>query len=87
MEGSVPPNADREFGLMAQAWDTIQREYVDRKAIQPTQLAYGAVSGMVDALGDTGHSTFLTPEMVLEERTLTQGQFEGVGIEIQVKHG
>ena len=87
MEGSVPPNADREFGLMAQAWDTIQREYVDRKAVQPTKLAYGAVSGMVDALGDTGHSTFLTPEMVREEQTLTQGQFEGVGIEIQVKDG
>jgi carboxyl-terminal processing protease len=87
LEGSIPPNAVGEFGLMAQAWDTIQREYVDRKAIQPTQLAYGAVSGMVDALGDTGHSTFLTPEMVKEERNLTQGQFEGIGIEIQVKDG
>ncbi len=85
LEGYVPPNAVREVGLIAQAWDTIQREYVDRKAVQPTKLAYGAVSGMVDALGDTGHSTFLSPEMVKEEQNLTQGQFEGIGIEIQVK--
>ena len=87
LEGSIPPNAVHEFGLMAQAWDTIQREYVDKEALQPTKLAYGAVAGMVDALGDTGHSTFLTPEMLKEEQNLTRGQFEGIGIEIQVKDG
>lgn len=87
LQGSVPPNATQNFGLIAQAWDTIEKVYVDRKAVDPTQLTYGAISGMVDALGDTGHSTFLSPEMVKEEQSLTQGQFDGIGVEIQVKNG
>jgi hypothetical protein len=52
-----------DFSLVAQAWTTIQRHYVDRSAIQRNTLTYGAISGMVDALGDTGHSDFLTPGM------------------------
>jgi carboxyl-terminal processing protease len=40
---------------------------------------------MVDALGDTGHSGFLTPDMVSLMRSVTEGQFEGIGAEIQMK--
>jgi carboxyl-terminal processing protease len=50
-------------------------------------MTYGAISGMVDALGDTGHSRFLTPEMLKEERNLTTGRFEGIGAEVQMKNG
>ena len=76
-----------DFRLMAEAWKTIQRYYVDPSGVQPTDLTYGAISGMVDALGDTGHSTFLTPEMVKELNTTERGEFKGVGIEIQMKNG
>jgi carboxyl-terminal processing protease len=61
---NIPPNATADFQLMAQAWNIIRRNYVDQAAAQPQQLTYGAISGMADALGDTGHSRFLTPEMV-----------------------
>ena len=54
--------------LVNQAYQIIQQNYVDRSAIQQTQLAYGAISGMVDALGDTGHSRFLLPQMVKERK-------------------
>jgi carboxyl-terminal processing protease len=83
---NIPPNATVNFQLIAQAWNIIRREYVDQAAAQPQQLTYGAISGMADALGDTGHSRFLTPEMVKAENNFTQGQFEGVGIEVQVKN-
>jgi carboxyl-terminal processing protease len=71
--------------LLAEVWHTIQRFYVDRSAVQPHRLTYGAINGMVDALGDTGHSSFLTPEMVDLVRSVTEGQFEGIGAEIQMK--
>jgi carboxyl-terminal processing protease len=71
--------------LLAEVWHTVQRVYVDRSAVQPRQLTYGAINGMVDALGDTGHSSFLTPEMVDLMRSMTEGQFEGIGAEIQMK--
>lgn len=76
-----------DFGLMAQAWNTIQHHYVDPAGVQPTELTYGAISGMVDSLGDTGHSAFLTPDMVNELKTTERGEFKGVGIEIQMKNG
>jgi len=75
------------FQLIQQAWDKINQVYVDRSAIQSTPLTYGAISGMVDALGDTGHSVFLTPQMVKNENNFTQGQFEGIGAEVQSKNG
>lgn len=84
---TVPAGAEPAFQLMAEAWNTIQQAYADRTALQPTRLAYGAIGGMVDALGDTGHSRFLPPQMVQKEHKLTQGQFEGVGAEVQMKDG
>jgi carboxyl-terminal processing protease len=68
--------------LVNQAYQIIQQNYVDRSAVQQTQLEYGAISGMVDALGDTGHSRFLTPQMVQEENNFTQGSYEGIGAEV-----
>jgi carboxyl-terminal processing protease len=84
---TIPPDAEPNFRLMAQAWNTIQRVYVDRNAIKPQLMTYGAISGMVDALGDTGHSRFLTPEVLKQERGETRGKFEGIGAEVQMKNG
>mgnify|MGYP001577852558 CR=1 FL=1 len=74
-----------DLQLMTEVWDVIQKNYVDHAAAQPQKLTYGAISGMVDALGDTGHSRFLSPEMVKAEHNMTQGQFEGIGVEVQPK--
>jgi carboxyl-terminal processing protease len=70
------------LNLVNQAYQIIQNNYVDQSAVQQKQLEYGAISGMVDSLGDTGHSRFLTPQMVQEENNFTQGSFEGIGAEV-----
>lgn len=84
-EGSTETAPD--FDLMREAWTVIRRNYVDRSALDPQDLTYGAISGMVMALGDTGHTTFLSPEMVAEQRNLTQGEFEGIGAYLEMKDG
>jgi len=84
--GAVPRAAVPEFRLMAEAWNAINQQYVDRSAIQPKTLAYGAISGMVEALGDTGHSVFMPPELVKTEQSLESGNFAGIGAELQVKN-
>ncbi len=83
----VPAAAIGEFRLMALAWNLIDARYVDRQAIKPEKMTYGAISGMVDALGDTGHSSFLTPEMVGLAQDVSTGNFAGIGAEIGVKKG
>jgi carboxyl-terminal processing protease len=84
---SIPANAQQNFGLMAEAWNTIQKDYVDKSAINANNMTYGAISGMVDSLGDTGHSTFLSPQMVKQEQNFTQGQFDGIGALMEMKNG
>jgi carboxyl-terminal processing protease len=83
--GCSSAKRDPDFKLMAQAWNTIHSQYVNRASLQSDELTYGAISGMVDALGDTGHSTFLTPAMVKDLKNMERGEFKGIGIEIQVK--
>jgi len=85
--GDIPPESNQNIGLIEQAWNIVEKNYVDQAAVKPTQMTYGAISGIVASLGDTGHSTFLSPEMVKEQQNFTQGQFEGVGLEIQMKEG
>lgn len=82
----VPYDASSDFRLMAEAWNTISRFYVDRASVTPENLAYGAISGMVDALGDTGHSAFLTPEMVkeLNKTEKGRGELKGVGLQVEM---
>ena len=47
----VPPGTAKDFQLLIDAWNTIQQNYVDRSALQTTPLTYGAITGMVNALG------------------------------------
>lgn len=83
----IPPDAKADFDLMAEAWNSIHDHYVDRASIKPVPLTYGAISGMVDALGDTDHSVFLSPEMIKEEKDFTTGKYEGIGAEVKMKEG
>lgn len=83
----IPSNARSDFGLMAEAWNVIQMHYVERSEVKSRSLAYGSISGMVDALGDTGHSTFLSPQMIKEEEAFTKGEYKGIGMEVRMKGG
>jgi carboxyl-terminal processing protease len=85
--GYVPSQPSLNYSLMSQAWDTIENHYVDRSAVKPLPATYGAIAGMVDSLGDTGHSAFLSPEMVKEFGATLHGEFKGIGIEIQSRQG
>jgi carboxyl-terminal processing protease len=79
----IPPDSLDEFQLMSQAWRAIDRFYVDRSAVRHAAMAYGAINGMAEALGDTGHSVFLTPQQARKADSAMQGKLTGVGIEIR----
>jgi carboxyl-terminal processing protease len=81
---SVPAGSATDFQLMVDAWNLIHQNYVDQSAVNDNTLTYGAISGMVDSLGDTGHSRFLSPDMVKSEQQFTNGSFEGIGAEVQL---
>jgi carboxyl-terminal processing protease len=76
-----------QFQTLVETWDTIHQNYVDTSAIDDQALIYGASRGMVDALGDTGHSTFLDPEEAKLFEQATQGEFIGIGVQLDFSSG
>ena len=50
--------------LLDEARGIIQQNFVDQEAVTTERLQNGALAGMVDILGDTGHSRFMTPTRV-----------------------
>ncbi len=76
-----------DWDMVRQAWSIIDRRYVDRAALKDKLLTYGAIRGMVDALGDTGHSTFLSPDLVEQQMSFVRGSYAGVGLQIEMKDG
>ena len=77
---TVPPDAPADVGLLWEALDIVRRNYVDRSALEPSSdLTYGMLDGLVRALGDPGHSSFMTPEQVKAARDDLSGSFSGIG--------
>ena len=73
--------------LLDEARTVIQNNFVDRDAVTTERLQDGALAGMVDILGDTGHSRFMTPTMVEEQHNYTAGEFEGIGAYVEMRDG
>ncbi|HRQ13995.1 MAG TPA: S41 family peptidase [Promineifilum sp.] len=73
--------------LLDEARAIIQNNFVDREAATTDRLQDGALAGMVEILGDTGHSRFMTPVMVEEQHNYTAGEFEGIGAYVEMRDG
>ena len=78
-------NEPVQFDTFWQAWNIVQRHFIDRSTLDPTQLTYGAIRGMIQALGDEGHTVFLTPEELARQQTDISGKFSGIGAQLGVK--
>lgn len=77
---------DREsLRLYAEALDVVRDDYVDQEAVEPDKQTYAAIEGMLDSLGDDGHTRFLTPEEVESNREGLSGTYIGVGIRLEDK--
>jgi carboxyl-terminal processing protease len=56
---------------------------VDVHAINRQQMAYQAITAMVNTLGDTGHSRFETPQEVQQENSqLQNAPLVGIGVQL-----
>lgn len=79
--GAAPALEDAEnFAILEDTWQVIQEQYVDLANVDQQALIYGASQGMVEALGDTGHSRFLDPEDAKAFTRSMDGRRIGIGI-------
>src|SRR3972149_4249354 len=85
---SVPPDAPGDIGLLWEALGIVREHYVDRSALVPaSNLTYGMLDGLVRALGDPGHSAFMTPEQVKASQEDLSGSFSGIGAHLGERGG
>jgi len=75
---------DVNFSLFWKVWDILDASYYDKSKLNPSDMVYGAISGMVAGINDP-YTAFLSPEenKIVEEDL--SGSFEGIGIQIGYK--
>jgi carboxyl-terminal processing protease len=71
-----------ELALVEEAWGKIHDNYVAADELDDRQLAYAAIDGMTEAVGDTGHTEFMTPEERAARRSALSGSYVGIGAEV-----
>jgi carboxyl-terminal processing protease len=84
-DGTTPgptTGSSEAFDLIGQAWDILHRDYVGADELDDKALAYGAIDGLAKAVGDTGHTSFLTPEERADRAEELSGSYVGIGVRI-----
>lgn len=75
---------DANFSLFWEAVDTAKSKFVDVKDVSDEKLLYGAIKGMLGALGDP-YTTFFNPSDAKKFQDDLQGSFGGIGAEIGLR--
>jgi carboxyl-terminal processing protease len=81
-QGGTPDDLAPKFAPFWEAWALVHQEYVDQP-VDDQALAYGAIKGMLSALGDahTGYSTPAESKIMLSDAS---GELEGIGAEVDI---
>lgn len=80
--GTTPGPTDPAFALIGEAWEILHRDYVGADELDDTTLAYEAIEGLTEAVGDTGHTSFLTPQERAERSEELSGSYVGIGVRV-----
>jgi carboxyl-terminal processing protease len=91
--GWLPGGPDREpasargtFTPFWEAWNVVEEHFVEKKSVNPERMTQFAIAGMLDSLGDEGHTTYLTRDDVKRMKTDLEGTMEGIGARITVRN-
>lgn len=86
-ECPAAPEVCEQFGIFWEVWDVASKNFVEADAVVPKQMIEGAIAGMLDSLGDQGHTRFLSAEDADRWAESITGSFEGIGAYIDVRDG
>lgn len=76
-QSATPEELQTLFGPFWEAWNLVHENYVDQP-VDDVALMQGAISGMMDALGDK-HSSYMNPEDYKSANESLEGEYEGIG--------
>ncbi len=78
-----PSSTTANFSTFWEAWQTINDSYLRNPSTTNQQKVYGAITGLVDSLGDP-YSEYFTPQANQQFQQDITGDFGGVGIQIDL---
>lgn len=78
-----PKDQKVDFALFWDVWNMVGDKYLERP-VDRQKMLYGAISGMVNALGDP-YTSFLSPEINKNFTSSLEGTYTGIGAELGIK--
>lgn len=72
-----------QFDVFWEVWELVEQYFVDRDEIDPERMTYGAIQGMLAALGDENHTVFFSPDEAEQQQSQLEGTFEGIGAYVE----
>ena len=85
-DGVLSSDEQQRFRVFWEAWKVVENEFYDRPQVDHQKLIYGAIKGMVDAVGDP-YTVYQTPSQREISDTDLRGSFDGIGIQVDMKDG
>lgn len=76
-QAATPEELQTLFAPFWEAWNLVHANYVDQP-VDDVALMRGAISGMMEALGDQ-HSSYMDPEDFKQANESLEGSYEGIG--------
>ncbi|MCC6750007.1 MAG: S41 family peptidase [Deltaproteobacteria bacterium] len=73
----------RKLNLFARVLTYVENNYVEH--VDDSKLVHGAIKGMLESLDP--HSVFMPPDQYRQMKSETQGEFGGLGVEVEVRDG
>jgi len=84
IENKTPPSSTINFSLFWDVLDRIDKNFLFRP-LDGQKLLYGAISGLIEALGDP-YTSFLTPAENTAFKKNLEGKYEGIGAELGIRN-
>ena len=75
-----------DFGVFWQAWSKLQENYLKSAEVDEEKMVWGAIRGLSEGMGDR-YTTFFTPEEVKQFNEEINGEFGGIGAELEEQNG
>lgn len=79
---STAEDLDTLFQPFWEAWKYVESDYVDQP-VDKTKMMRGAISGMLESLGDK-HTSYMDPETFQQQNAPLLGEYEGIGAWVDV---
>lgn len=77
-------NPETDFASFWKTWNVLREKYASENGFDDQKMVWGAISGMVNSLGDP-YTTFFPPVEKKNFESDVKGSFEGVGMEIGIR--